>query len=214
MKAEKMKQLLLNNNVKTTKYFRRAGTLIFVTAIMLLTACGVKEPFLISLSDADIEPGVTTVQELSDAGYDFAYFLGNINLYSEEGSSNTFNSVYDLASEVEGNTINIGIVLVKNGEKVANVTIVNRSSKMKPLSECIICDVTVSADCAATENVVLAGIDFKDLSVDKLSEVFGKPDTAYETGDYFKWKRGDYSIDIRLNDDGSLKEIGTSHNEY
>lgn len=65
-----------------------------------------------------------------------------------------------------------------------------------------------------TENIIVGGIAFKDLSVEKLTEVFGKPDIAYDTGDYYKWERGDYSIDIGLNEDGSLNEIGTDHNEH
>ena len=200
---------------KTMKqYLRKINALILGIAALSFTACGVKEPFLISLSDADIKPGITTVQELADAGYDFAYAFGNIGPYTEEGRSNAFNNVYDLTSEIEGSTINIGNVLVKDGQKAASVTIVNRSHSAKPLSECIISDVTVSVDCIETENVVLAEIPFKDCSVEKFTELFGKPHTAYETGDYFQWKRGDYSVDIRFNEDGSLKEIGTSHNEY
>lgn len=116
-----------------------------------------------------------------------------------------YNMVYDLPSEIEGNTINIGNVLVKEGQKAASVTIVNRNSQAKPLAECIISDSAVDMDCAENENVTVEGIAFKDLSVEKLTEVFGKPDIAYETEDYYKWERGDYGIDISLDENGLMK---------
>lgn len=215
MKRADRKQEASKSMKRSGHVTRRVRNVVILMLVMTcLTACGVKEPFSMVLSDTEVRPGETRVQDLADAGYEFAYFLGGKSVATEEGSITVYDMVYDLSSEIEGNTINIGNVLVKEGQKVAGVTIVNRNSQAKPLSECIISDVTVDTDCAETENIIVGGIAFKDLSVEKLTEVFGKPDIAYDTGDYYKWERGDYSIDIGLNEDGSLNEIGTDHNEH
>lgn len=214
MKTTEKKQLPVKRREELVRYLRKAMMLMIGMTMMCLTGCGSSEPYPVTLTSAEVIPGETTAQDLADAGYDFAYILGGKTVVTEEGSATVFNMVYDLSSEIEGNTINIGNVLVKEGQKVAGVTIVNRNSQAKPLSECIISDITVDVDCAETENVMIEGVAFKELSVEKLTEILGKPDIAYDTGDYYKWERGKYSIDISLNEDGSLDEVGSNHNEH
>lgn len=214
MKAMEKEQILLVREGKWMGCLRKAVVLMMGMAMLCLTACGSGEPYLMTLNGMEIRPGETTVQDMADAGYDFADTMSGQIVLGDEGAETVYNTFYDLSTEAEAKTIYAGSAMVKESQRVATLSIVNRDSKTKPLSECIISGMTVYFDNEEAKTVVLEGISYSDLSVEKLKEVFGKPDIAYNTGDYYKWERGDYSISVSLEDDGSLKSISTDHNEF
>lgn len=190
--------------------------LILGIVLFGLTACGPAEPYTMVLgSGAEVIPGTTTVQDMADEGYEFKNTFGIPKLTEDGEMSTSYDTkAYDITEEVEGNTIYLGTALVKDGKKAADVSIVNRSASEKPLAECIICDIEVGTEDEGAENVVINGMAFGGISKDSLTEALGKPDIAYKTGDYCKWEKGKYNIDIYLNEDGSTDRVGVGHNEY
>ncbi|MBD5393552.1 MAG: hypothetical protein HDR71_04630 [Lachnospiraceae bacterium] len=215
MKA-KEKSLKENMEVKWAGYIRKLAALMLGMAMIGLTACGSAEPYKLVLgSGVEVTPGTTTVQEMADAGYEFKNAIGMPGLTEDGNVETSFNTkAYDIDMEVEGNTIYLGTALVKDGKKIANVSIVNRSLSEKPLAECIICDIEVGTDFEGAMDAVINGMAFGDISKDSLTEALGKPDIAYKTGDYCKWEKGKYSIDIYMNDDGSTDRVGVGYNEH
>lgn len=172
------------------------------------------DPYTVVIDDIEIKPGKITLQELANAGYEFAYPLGG-GVLTADGELNITYSVYDLTKEAEGNTTYPSASsMLKDGKKIGTVSIVNRDTSPAPLSECYICDITINGDDLVTENIVIEGIEVKKLTIEKITETLGKSPKVSETQNCYTWSRGDYRLRIYLDDDGSLKSISSMHTEY
>ncbi|MBD5546344.1 MAG: hypothetical protein HDQ97_02930 [Lachnospiraceae bacterium] len=200
---------------KGKKQKLRLVVIAALTALMMcFSACSASGgPYTVTIGGVDVKPGVTTLQELEDAGYGFANGIGMFDR-DENGiltDEFIYPTVYDLSSMAEANTIYIAIALVKDKKKVADVTVVNESAKSIPLSECIIESVEIDRDDYEADKVLIEGIEIEKVSEEAVTEVVGKAAKTPSYGDDCTWKRGAYSLGFKYNEDGTLKSVSSGH---
>lgn len=185
-----------------------AGCLLLVG---MLTGCtiGGGEPYVMTVDGTQITPGTTTVQELADAGYELSDFTGQTWVSDENGNKYlAYAYVYDLTADAEAMTVYPSIVLLKDGEEIAMLSIVNDKQSDIPVAECKIESVTVHDDDLGYETASVEGVAFADMSAETLTEALGKPKT--DTDSKTKWERGDYSLTIEY-EDGQVIRIDSSY---
>ena len=189
---------------------------VLAVMIMCLGGCGDSgEPYAVTFGELQIKPGVTTMQEVEDAGYGFNDLMGGTVVSGEDGSAFTvYTEVFDLNSEAEANTVYTGLALIKDGRKIATVTIVNESAQNAPLKECIISAVTVSFKEYEVEKAAIEGVTFDNISEETLAEVLGKANKTPKYGYAYSWNRGEYSLDLKYQEDGSLESVRSDYNEF
>ncbi len=213
MKQEMQEQQ--NIAEKGKKWELRLVVMAVLTALMMcLSACGASGgPYVVTIGGMEVKPGVTTLQEMEDAGYGFAKGIGMF-ARDENGLPTDefiYPTVFDLSSMAEAKTIYIAIALVKDEKKVADVTIVNNSTKSIPLSECIIESVKIYLDDYEADKVLIEGIEIEKVSEEAVTEVVGKAAKTPSYGDDCTWKRGAYSLGFQYNEDGTLKSVSSDH---
>lgn len=185
-----------------------AGNLLLVG---MLTGCtiGGGEPYIMTVDGMQIIPGTTTVQELANAGYDLSDFTGKVWVTDEDGSQHwEYGYVYDLTADAEAMTVYPAIILVKDGEQIGTLSIVNDKQSEIPIAECKIEGVTVHDDDLGHETASVEGVAFADMSAETLTEALGKPDT--DTDSKTEWERGDYSLTIEY-EDGQVIRVDSSY---
>ena len=180
----------------------------------MLAGCGSGkgEPYIVTMSGVEVKPGQTTVQELADAGYEFTDLGGRSLMPVEDENGNKiylYESVYDLTSEAEAKTEYSMIIMVKDGEQAASVSLINESSESVPVSECIISYMTIDIEYKDADKIMVEGISFDQLSIDKLVEVLGKQSGKLNDSTT-RWQRGDYSLNLEISEDGGPKKISVS----
>ncbi len=177
------------------------------------------EPYSIEVDGVIINPG-ETVQDLADSGFELSDY--STRQYSDESGTAIYSQVYDLSAEVEASTYYPMITLVKNGKGYAGIEVVNESSSPKTLAECKVSAVKIGSGFSYenADKVVLNGVSIKDITIDKMTEISGKP---YETSDYksysdespsgteYIWKKHAYSMSIIIDNDGGLYEISSMY---
>lgn len=172
----------------------------------MATGCtiGGGEPYVMTVDGTQIIPGTTTVQDLADAGYELSDFTGQTWVTDEDGNKYlAYAYVYDLTAGAEAMTVYPSIVLLKDGEEVGMLSIVNEKQTEIPIAECKIESVTVHNDDLGYETASVEGVAFADMSAETLTEALGKPNT--DTGSKTKWERGDYSLTIEYEDDQVIR---------
>lgn len=185
-----------------------AGCLLLIG---MLTGCtiGGGEPYVMTVDGMQITPGTTTVQELADAGYDLSDFTGKVLVTDEDGSQHwVYGYVYDLTADAEAMTVYPAIILVKDGEQIGTLSIVNDKQSEIPIAECKIEGVIVHDDDLGHETASVEGVAFADMSAETLKEALGKPDT--DTDSKTEWERGDYSFTIEY-EGGQVVRIDSSY---
>ncbi len=171
--------------------------------------------YVVTLGDAEVVPGRTTVQELADAGYDFSDLSGASSKWDEDGSLHMlYPNVYDLSAEAEANTLYLSIVLVKDQERAASVSIVNMKSRAVPISECIISDISVEKSDYESEKAALMGLSFDQLSEEALTEQAGKPKGTADYSDDITWENGRYGMGLVFDDNGAVEEFSSDYNVH
>ena len=193
-----------------------AVMLVTMIMIMCLSGCGGSGgPYTVTFGELQIQPGVTTMQEAEDAGYGFNDLMGGNLVREEDGSFSTaYTKVLDLNAEAEANTVYTGLVMIKDEQRVAIITIVNESAKNAPLKECKISAVTVSFDDYEVEKAAIEGVAFDNISGETLAEVLGEAKKTPNYGYEYSWARGKYSLDIKYQEDGSLESVRSDYNEF
>ena len=196
---------------------KKIMAVVLAAMIMCLSGCGDSgEPYAVTFGELQIRPGVTTMQEAEDAGYGFNDLMGGTVVRGEDGSGafTVYTQVLDLNAEAEANTVYTGLVMIKDGKRVAIITIVNESAQKAPLKECIISSATVSFDDYEVEKFAIEGMAFDDISEETLVEVLGKADKTPNYGFEYSWERGAYSLDLKYQEDGSLESVRSDYNEF
>lgn len=177
------------------------------------------KPYAIEVDGILIKPG-DTVQELADSGFELSDYTAR--QYSAESGTSIYSQVYDLSAEVDANSYYTQIKLVKDGMAYADIEVLNESATSKPLAECKVSAVVISMDNSYenTTKVVLNGVSLEDITVDKMTEISGKP---YETSEYksysdespsgteYIWKKHAYSMNIIIDNEGALYKISTNY---
>lgn len=171
--------------------------------------------FVVTLGNAEVIPGTTTVQELADAGYEFSDLSGASSKWDEDGSLHfLYPNVYDLSGMAEANTLYISVVLVKDQEQVARLSIVNRSSREVPLSECIISDISVERDDYEADKAALMGLSFDQLSQEALTEKAGKPKSNSDYSDDVTWGKGKFGMGLVFDESGAVESFSSDFNVH
>lgn len=218
MKTTEKKQLLVNRRGELVQYLRKAMMLMIGMTMMCLTGCGsttLAEPYVMKIGDKEIKTGETTVQELSDAGYDLSDLSGRERVFGDDFSSEwIYTQVYDLTSETEARTVYPSITVVKDGQQVALISICNESKDNAPLSECRITSVIVYENYWEVEKVSFEGISFENISSDALTEILGEPKKVSDNEDKYTWERGLYSLELEYQEDGTLESVRVNFNEF
>lgn len=198
-----------------TKSIRKGGiTAVWIAWCFLLTGilsgcAGGGKPYVVTLDGVEILPGETTVQELSDFGFELSDFSGRQMVRDEEGNTIfVYANVYDLTSEAEAMTVYPGIDLLKEGEKIASLSIANDTKSGISLLKCKIVTVTVDIDCYDYEKAVVEGVSFTNLSVETLTEALSKPKN--ETDSKTEWRRGDYTLTVEY-EGGEVSRLRSSY---
>lgn len=170
------------------------------------------KPYELETSGYTIQPGKTTVAELTEAGFSFSDYSSN------------YKEIYDVNTMAASKTKYQLVSLLKEGKLLADVTIINESSTSKPLLNCLISEVTLNLEKPYDDmdKVYLKGISLTDLTPDKLSEVMGKNSTAADyksyldtspTGTSYIWSKGKYALEIVISTDGNLMSIKSNYNK-
>lgn len=171
--------------------------------------------YVVTLGNVEVIPGTTTVQELADAGYDFSDLSGASSKWDEDGSLHMlYPNVYDLSGEAEANTLYISIVLVKDQEQAARVSIVNMKSKAVPISECIISDISVEKGDYEADKASLIGIPFDQLSEEVLTGEAGKPESTPDYSDDVTWEKGKYGMGLVFDESGAVESFSSDYNVH
>lgn len=167
------------------------------------------EPYAVKLDGVEIKPGQMKVQALADLGFEFSDLSGRELVIDENGNSTmVYANVYDLAYEAEAMTLYSSVDLLKDGERVASLSIVNDTESEVPLSDCTIVTVNVYTNDLDYEKVTIEGVAFSDLSADSLKDALGEPKTNTESKT--EWKRGDYGLQVEY-ENGKVSAIRSNY---
>lgn len=202
---------------KRKKWLGLLPPLIFVAVCLALykflpnIEIGGGKPYVIVMDGLEITPGTTTVQDLADAGYELTDMTGKVML-NERGENGEivyrYRNVYDLTSEAEARTLYSMLILVKDEEQAAGVSIINNGTSAIPLSQCIISDIYIYSDYIDADKVTVEGTPLPQLTEEMLTELFGKQDRNYDNT--IGWNKGKYYFDLGVEEDGTVKYISTS----
>lgn len=167
------------------------------------------EPYVVKLDGVEVKPGQTMVQALADLGFEFSDASGRELVIDENGGSTmVYANVYDLTYEAEAMTLYSSVDLLKDGERVASLSIVNDTESEIPLSDCKIVTVNVYTNDTDYEKVSIEGVAFSNLSADSLKDALGEPQTNTESKT--EWKRGDYGLQVEY-ENGKVSSIRTNY---
>lgn len=162
-------------------------------------------PTEVTLGDLTIIPGETTVGELIDAGYEFSDFEHAEWVQDRENAGYVYTEVIDTTAEVEARTY-YDLVLLKEGEDCAEISIVNENSAAKVLPECKVRSITVDGFRESAADTTIKGIAFGQISETALEEAMGKaPEKVSE--DYYVWEKGNYKLQLRLTEEGAVDSV-------
>lgn len=202
---------------KRKKWLGLLPPLIFVAVCLILykkfpnIEIGGGKPYVIMMDGVEITPGTTTVQDLADAGYELTDMSGRVMLNERDENGEIvyrYRNVYDLTAEAEARTLYSSLVLVKEEERAASISIINNSASAVPLSQCIVSDIYVYSDCIDADKVTVEGTPLPQLTEEMLTELFGKQDRNYNNT--IVWNKGKYYFDLGVEEDGTVKYISTS----
>lgn len=169
------------------------------------------KPYVIVMDGVEITPGKTTVQDLADAGYELTDMSGKVMLNERDENREIvyrYRNVYDLTSEADARTLYSSLILVKEEEQAASISIINNGANAVPLSQCIVSDIYVYSYCIDADQVTVEGTPLPQLTEEMLTELFGKQDRNYNNT--IVWNKGKYYFDLGLEEDGTVKYISTS----
>ena len=175
------------------------------------TEIGGGKPYVIVMDGLEVTPGKTTVQDLADAGYDLSDTSEKIMASDKDENGNTvfyYRDVYDLGSETDARTLYDSLVLVKDEQQAAGISIINDGPGAIPLSECIVSDISIYNDYIDADKVTVAGIPFPQLTEEKLKELFGEEERNYDNT--IMWEKGNYNFYLWTAEGGTVRGITTN----
>lgn len=176
-------------------------------------------PYLVTVDGFTVEPGKTTVQELSDAGFFLSDSSKRKVVVSGGQVASGYEEAFDISSEVEPRTYYYMIKLVKDGQSYASLSVVNESSSKAALAECKVKSISVYSSELKAEEAKLNGIAMGDLTVDVLKETVGEPkgEEEKESSDgksiVTSWSDGYYSMKLDVKEDGKVYGFSSEYNK-
>ena len=173
------------------------------------------KPYVIVMDGLEITPGTTTVQDLADAGYELTDMSGKVMMNERDENGEIvyrYRNVYDLTAEADARTLYSSLVLVKEEEQAASISIINNGGSSIPLSQCIVSDIAIYSDYIDADKVTVQGTPFAQLSVEKITELYGKQDRKFNDATTV-WEKGNYTFYLEIKDDGTVRRI-TSNKYY
>ena len=172
------------------------------------------DPYVIRVGNVEVRPGGARVRNQAAAGYDFSDLsLGRPSGDGDEASC-VYSEVYDLDAQADKKTVYTSIILVKDGQCVALISVVNEKNTEIPLSECKINSVAVCPDYYESETVSLEGASFGQLSANTLTKILGKPRKVSEEGRTYTWERGVHRVILTYNEDGFPESLKTEYHNF
>ena len=202
---------------KRKKWLGLLPPLIFVIICFALSKVlpdieiGGGKPYVIVMDGLEITPGTTTVQDLANAGYELTDMTGKVML-NERGEDGEiqyrYRNVYDLTSEADARSMYSMLILVKDEEQAASLSIVNNETSAVPLTQCIVSNITIYSDCIDADKVTVEGTSFPQLTEGMLTELYGKPDKNYDNS--LTWDKGNYYFSLKVEEDGTVRSISTN----
>lgn len=169
------------------------------------------KPYVIVMDGLEITPGKTTVQDLADAGYELTDMSGRVMLNERDENGNIvyrYRNVYDLTAEADARTLYSMLILVKEEEQAAGISIINNGSSAIPLAQCIVSDIYIYSYYIDADKVTVEGTPLPQLTEEMLTELYGKQDRNYDN--IIGWNKGNYDFDLGVEEDGTVRYISTS----
>lgn len=167
-------------------------------------------PHMVSVGGVTVEPGKTTVGEMSAAGFSLADFSMRKTNISGGQVSSGYEEMFDTSSPVEARSYYDMLRLIKDGEAYASLSVVNESPSSATLADCKVRSITVFATDEEAMTASIDGISADGLTQESLSKVAGEPnkvgDSSFsgEKKTVAKWEKGYYSMELSLNEDGTF----------
>ena len=169
------------------------------------------KPYVIVMDGLEIIPGKTTVQDLANAGYELTDMTGKVML-NERGEDGEiiyrYRNVYDLTSEADARSMYSSLILVKDEEQAALISIVNNETSAVPLTQCIVSDITIYNRYIDSDKVTVEGTSLPQLTEGMLTELYGKPDRNYDNS--LTWDKGKYYLSLKIAEDGTVESLSTN----
>lgn len=169
------------------------------------------KPYVIVMDGLEIIPGKTTVQDLANAGYELTDMTGKVML-NERGEDGEiiyrYRNVYDLTSEADARSMYSSLILVKEEEQAALISIINSETSAVPLTQCIISNITIYNDYIDSDKVTVEGTSLPQLTEGMLTELYGKPDRNYDNS--LTWDKGNYYLSLKIAEDGTVESLSTN----
>ena len=169
------------------------------------------KPYVIVMDGLEITPGKTTVQDLANAGYELTDMTGKVMMNERDENGEIvyrYRNVYDLTAEADARSMYSMLILVKDEEQAAGISIVNNKASAVPLSQCIVSNITIYNDCIDADKVTVEGTSFSQLTEEMLTELYGKPDRNYDNS--LTWDKGNYYFSLHIQEDGTVRSISTN----
>ncbi|MCH5259761.1 MAG: hypothetical protein J1F18_08410 [Lachnospiraceae bacterium] len=169
------------------------------------------KPYVIVMDGLEIIPGKTTVQDLANAGYELTDMTGKVML-NERGEDGEiiyrYRNVYDLTSEADARSMYSSLILVKDEEQAALISIVNNETSAVPLTQCIVSNITIYNHYIDSDKVTVEGTSLPQLTEGMLTELYGKPDRNYDNS--LTWDKGNYYLSLKIAEDGTVESLSTN----
>ena len=169
------------------------------------------QPYVIVMDGLEITPGKTTVPDLANAGYELTDMTGKVML-NERGEDGEiiyrYRNVYDLTSEADARSMYSSLILVKDEEQAALISIVNNETSAVPLTQCIVSNITIYNRYIDSDKVTVEGTSLPQLTEGMLTELYGKPDRNYDNS--LTWDKGKYYLSLKIAEDGTVESLSTN----
>lgn len=174
-------------------------------------------PHNMTIDGVTITPGVTTLGDLADAGFQFTDYSQRALNTSGNQVETYYKQFYDITESADARTVYSEIYMIKDNKHYGSVDVVNESGSAVPLSECMVRETAVNKNHYLSEKATIDGIAFSDISLDSAKKLFGEsvkesPNLSGKNTDY-TWKKGNYSAQITVTSEGILDGISSKYDK-
>lgn len=170
-----------------------------------------EEPFPIRVCEVTVMPGETTVEALSDAGYELAVYDSRA-WSTEEGKFCYQDVVEDMTADAAPRDYG-WMALLKDGEDCAVLQIYNWSGGPAPVKDWTIGMVEIASYHEGAEQAALIGIPFSDLTREGVTQSAEKKPESSEQNKCV-WRNGAYYMSIEFGDDAAVERIRSEYDPH
>jgi len=169
-----------------------------------------EEPYPIRVGDVTVIPGETTVEALSNAGYELSDY-DNEKWNTEEGGF-YYPETVDVTVDADPNT-HYMMVLLKEGHVCASLQIYNWTGGAIPVKDWTIGMVQISSYQEGAQQAALVNIPFSELTQERVTQSIEARPTSTDNG-ICVWKNGAYWMSIEFEDDTTVMSIRSEYGPY